>query len=99
MIRPKRLFTMANPDAAGMIRVHVDRKHYEFMLLLPYVSHIVQFEMTMPHFFHVYIDPRYDFDDAWLDLYDQLEAECHRVELADIWNTAFSENDDEDAQS
>lgn len=94
MLKPKP-FEMTNPDvsangAACIVQVQIDPIYHEFIERLPYVEHITRFMVYSNHI-HVWIDTRYNIEDAWLDLYEQLTVETNPIELSSVWDIADDE--------
>lgn len=84
-MKPKA-FVMSEPMLLGvgiwMFSLTIDRKHWEFVENMPCVRTTVELSR---HHMHVWIDERYDYEEAWLWIYEQLEAETREVQLGDMW--------------
>lgn len=80
-LKPKP-FDMSNPNPE--IHITIDPKHCDFIVSLPYINQIRNW--ITDNEFVVWIDERYDIDDAWLDLYEQLTDETSKVELDSRWD-------------
>ena len=87
MLTPKP-FVMENPKFIGrnhdvcMIKMTVDRKHWDFIEAMPCVEATIELNGNA---IHVWLDARYDYEEAWLWIYEQLEAETREVDLGEVW--------------
>lgn len=89
MMRPKA-FVMENPQ-----NIISGSGNWQFWLTAPlHVYDLVASWDCVAHLHYedvwkrayVVIDPRYDYQEAWLWIYEQLEAETQQVELSDVWD-------------
>lgn len=83
-IKRKR-FAMSNPYGAwgDEFRITADPDIIDYLEALDYIidlHHIIQGYTAM-----VQLNPLYDFEEAWLTIYDELEDYCNRVELDAVW--------------
>lgn len=75
-IQPKVRFLFKEPDYIGWhFWVYIDKEYFDFINGMEYVTGIMEFSNN-DTVIVVDIDRRYDLDEAWLDLYDQLQLEC-----------------------
>jgi len=89
-MKPKA-FALDNPiinHGQCLIPLVIDQRYHEFVRAMPCTLRVDDF-MSMPNLLHLHIDPRYDFEEAWLWIYEQLEAETNKVELGDVWGKAI----------
>jgi hypothetical protein len=82
MMKPKP-FVMEEPGGGHILLITIDHQYHDFIRAMP----CVEFVNARPESssIHVFIDRRYDIDEAWLWIYEQLEAETSKVELSDVW--------------
>ena len=85
----RKKFDMTNPYGADgrEVRVTADPEVLDYLKSLDYVSiygSIGEKQLIID------LSPLYDIDDAWLAVYDELEAFCNRVELDEsIWGNVL----------
>jgi hypothetical protein len=100
------------PKPFDMTEPHFNQGLWSFWLtaeppVLTYVSHlpcVLQQAVGSPflgrrptqHRQMFTINPRYDYQEAWLWIYQQLDSEAREVELNDVWEGALTDADDED---
>lgn len=94
MIKPTA-FELNNPQEIfpNMFKsdLIIDRKHIGFVEQLPYVSSVEDFTIVRRDYFRIWFDQRYLIDDAWLELYSELESQTAEIDLSNIWNTTGNE--------
>lgn len=88
-MKPKR-FSIENwqqlYQGGFMVRLVIEDKYIPFIEALPFVSSVEDFTTIGRGQYHIWLDPRYDTDEAWLALYEALDNETKNVELSDIWD-------------
>jgi hypothetical protein len=84
-MKPKA-FVMSEPQFVGvwLFMLTIDRKYWDFVKRMPCVNTTSELSGNN---IHVWIDPRYDYEEAWLWIYEQLETETHEVVLGAVWDS------------
>lgn len=85
-MKPKA-FVMSEPVAHilnhWIVMIAIDYAYFDFIRAMPCV---LSTEAWIGREIRVYIDPRYDYEEAWLWIYEQLETETREVELGEVWD-------------
>ncbi len=82
----RKPFMMHNPTEHGarwLFMLEADENIRKFAETLPCVQVVLGLNGDTCH---VYIDTRYDYEEAWLWIYEQLENETRQVDLSEVWN-------------
>lgn len=87
VLKPKQ-FEMSNPAYSTngnvcIVPIAISSEFFNFIESLPYVLTTTRLGNDN---IHVWFDLRYNVEDAWLDLYEQLTIETSKVVLSDVWN-------------
>jgi len=85
----KKLFVMQEPKAINseqyLFRLYAEPNILEFVENLDCVATVTKFT-TMSDQIDVWLNPLYDYEEAWLFIFEQLEIETLKVELdTSIW--------------
>lgn len=89
MITPKP-FVMNEPHAYLPGRwefvLYISEEYIGFVQSLACVSRVEDFQAAYKDEFHVHINSRYDHQEAWQWIYEQIESEMNEIKLSSLWD-------------